>query len=320
MINFESIIKRSFTLIWKFKYLWLLGILSGGFSYGSGRSGYIFDNNSQQDYQKIRDLMPNNGTVAGLVRAEVKDAGRVLADFVGPRAFDNIYIWIVVAVLILALIAIMIYINLSARGALIRSVPLLDDGKKLDLREAWLLGHRVFWRRLSLALIWYFIIALPLLVLSIPVIVFAIYEINVAAIILGILFGLAYIVFAIYLALIWPVVERYLLLENKPADKAITAGLKYFNKNWQHFVLSYLIVFGFSIGFGVAIAVIVLVAALSIAGIGYLLYLVAHFLGIGFWILTGTATLAVLLAISGIISSFISSIYTLTYKDLKAKG
>ncbi|MFA7243806.1 MAG: hypothetical protein WC080_00755 [Patescibacteria group bacterium] len=320
MINFESIIKRSFNLIKKYKYLWFLGLLSGGFSFGSNQINYLFDNNAQPDYQRLKELVPNNGTIASLARAEVKDAGKALVDSMGPQIFDSIYIWVGIMILAIVLVAALIYISLASRGALIRAIPKLDDGKDLRLKDSWLLGHKLFWRRLSLSVIWFFIIILPFLVLLIPIIMLLIYEMKTLAIVFGILFGLVFIFYTIYLALIFPVVERALFLENLPADKAIAVGRKYFNKNWQHFVLSYLIVFGFCIGLGIAIAIVTTLLGLFVVGIGYLLYIVAHFLGIAFWIIFGCAALVVFLIISGITSGFFSSILTLTYKDLRARG
>lgn len=318
MINFEKILKRSFEIVKKYKFLWLFGLLSGGASFGMNNVNYLINsNNSSNNVDNLKDIIPSGGNIASIASARVKDLGQVLGEKVGPTSVGNVYLWVIILSAAVLLILALIYISITARGALIRSVNVIDDKELVNLSKAWSLGHKMFWRRLSFGLMLILIVFVPIAILITIPVLFGVFGMTLAAIISGIIVGLIIVFIAVYLALVLPVAERELFIAKKPIWKSLEHGYKLFHKYWSNFLLTYLIIFGFSIGLGVAMGLVALITGLLIFGIGMIFYLMASWAGITIWAILGLALFAVILVISGLANSFFSSVLTLAYKEVK---
>lgn len=309
-IDFVEIIKKSFRYIWKYKYLWLLGLLAGGGGMGFQNSGYTM---SGTDFNNLKDFEPfkNSGDVS------IQNIGSMSGRVLGVDSGINTTIWLVLAITALALAVLFIYLSISARGAIVSSVAQIDSGKDLSFSQAWRRGYRYFWRILLLSILFGLIIFIPVLVLGGIIVGLILLKLTVTAIILGLLFLLVFIAFAIYLSLIIPYSERILILENVSSLKSIAEGLKFFNRNWKNAILMYLILMALNIGAGITLVIGFGTIMVVLVLIGLLFYAINTVLLWIFGFLAGLAVLGLLLLASGIIQSYNSTAFTLTYREIK---
>ncbi len=309
-MNHLQILKDAFKLVKKNRYLWLLGILLGGFS----GTNYFFNFPwGGGDYEKIKNVPTDN--LASIVSANVRDAGSVLGDKISSSLTNAAAISLVVFALILILV--LIYLTITAKGAMTWAIVKLSDGENFSLNDSWKKGHKYFWRRLSFAIIIFAIVVILIAALSTPVIILAIFELTIPAIILGIIFGLIFIAFCIYLGLFLPYSERILFLENKSVIDSLISGFKLFNKNWVNLLLMNLILIAIAIAAGFAILIAFLISGLFVFGIGALFYLANHILG---YIIGGILAIALILffvIVSGVLQAYNWSVLTLAYKSVK---
>jgi len=310
---FSKIIKDSYRITIKHRFLWLLGILAGGTGVGSNAMNYN-SNSGDFDIDKAKEMF--NLPVAS------ESASNFLSSHAHAASdkISNDYFvcgLIVLGIIVLLIFLALIYISITAKGAIVLSVSDLAEGKESNLKSAWGKGHKYFWRRLSFGLLLCLFVFLAVFVLALPAIIFGIAGLTIPAIIFGILAFLIFIVGMIYLSLIIPVAERALFLNQHRPTEAIKAGYKIFNTNWANFLILFLIIFGFGLAFAFAIMIALVVPGLVIFLIGYLLYLITPAIG---YIIGGVLALALIIAliiITGAFEAFTSSILTLGYLEAK---
>ena len=305
-MDYGKILKRSFDLVWRNRFLWFLGLFAGGsgvnlFNYSGNGSNFKWEDFKSVPTNQAQSMVSNN----------FSEAGKVL----GEKITSN-DIWIIVLTVIgFLLLLTLIYLSVSAKGALTLSIATLNDEKKINLRGAWKLGHKFFWRRLSFAILLFALSVIPLIVLVIPVVILAIFNLVIPAVVLGIIFGLAYIVFILYIALVAPYAERILFIQNKKSLAALKLGVLFFNKYWKNITLVYLILLGVGFGVGMALFFSTLICGLLAFGIVALISLVSHLVAIIFGIILALAILIALIILSGGVSAFSWSVITLTYLE-----
>lgn len=293
--------------------MWLLGFLSGGSSFYQG-GNYSFNDS---DFEKLKDWknLPSSDNVA---QASVKSAERVLGDSVSS-AMSSTAFWIVFSFLIVLLI-IFVYLHFTARGAIIKSAEQLDVGKSLGLKNAWGYGRQYFWRVFIFSLVMAGIILLGLLIAATPIVLLAIFEQSLAAIIFGIIFFLAFLVYLIYLSLVSTYAERILILEDKGAIESIKLGIKFFNKSWKNIAVVYLIVMAISLIATMAVIIAIIAPILLLIGIGALFYLISSSLTFIYATIAILALVVLFCTLMGMLNAYISTVYTLTYKELKSSN
>lgn len=315
-MDYIEILKKSALYIWKHKFLWLLGFLiTSGSVAGSGNYSYgteDFDNNIEK-IENSKDVVID--TLFG-ADAKVSSVGKVMGDSINSTVADNMWLWIFLAAFFVVLVLIGIYLKVTAKGAIIWAIDAIDKKKDVNLKKSWIAGHRYFFRMLSLIIIIFLIVAIPFLVLSIPVAVFAIFDLTILAVILGIVFSLVFLVYAIYLALILPYSERYLVLRNDRAMKSISNCRKLFSKKWGEILIMYLLMFVMYMVVASVVMMVALVAMLPliVVGIALLLFgpiIIAIYIGLIVLII-----FLISLVVTGIINSYFSSVITLTFKEL----
>lgn len=316
MIDFGKILKRSFQITIKNRYLWFLGLLAGGstfgFSYGNGFSGVNEDN-----FQKFKDF---NGKVSILdsTHANVRGVGQVLGESVGKLSSDEVLVLGIIVAIILLLLVGAIYLSITAKGAIVKAYLSHYDNKEMTLRESWSFGHKFFWRRLSFGILVCLLIILPLLVLLIPIIILAIYEHIWIAVGLAFYFAFVFFIYVFYLSLIIPYAERKLFLESLPVTESLKRGYKFFNKNWKNLALTYLILVGVQLAFAFAFGIAFLIVAGILFLIGWLFYTLSAVVAIIYGIIFGLILLIAIFCLSGAINAFSSGILTFAYSEVKS--
>jgi hypothetical protein len=294
-MDYGGVLSRAWRIIWRFKVLWIFGILAGCGQAGSSSSGnaasrYVNYNIGPQDYNRFFERIP---------------AGT----------------WILIALAILVVFLIIwliaIFLGTIGRIGIIRGVQQAEQGaEKLIFGELFSGSTPYFWRVFGLTFLVGLISLLAFLILGLPLIICT--------------FGIALVCIIPIGWFIQLVVEQAcnaIVLENLGIMDGFRRGWDVVTKNLGSMIIMALILYlgislivGFIIGLPLLIAFGPLVgvmlsqavtgtevttppnSTLIFAGICFVLYL------------------PVLLVLSGILRSYISSSWTLTYLRLTGRS
>lgn len=314
-MDYGKLIKKSFALVWNNRFLWILGIFAGGSGLGFMNFGGYSGGGS--DWEDVKEGIPSDTAQSAL---ESNPFGHVLGaqtDSISAVATA------ILIVLVLALALLLVYICITSKGALVLATRELNDDKATNFSSSWAMGRKYFWRRLGMSLLISLVIFVVLIILSIPVILLAIFELTIPAIILGILFLIPFCLAIFYFSLFFPYTERIFFIENKSVLLSLKDGFVFFNKNWLVAILVYLISGGIGIGVGLAIFIALGIVGLILFGICALIFLASQMAAYIVGAVFALILLIALIYFSGAINSFNWTMITLAYAELKdpqAKG
>lgn len=310
------IFARSLELTWRYRFLWLLGLVMGltgsGFS-GNGAPNFNFRNNEFRG-TPFGDGVPRlDGSVVALLLA-------------------------VACLFFLLWLVLTFYFRFVARGALVSAVRNIEEGGTATLRSSWSEGQKYYGRLLGLGLI----VNVPLAVISSLLVLMALSPVLLALIAVagsgsregvgpaiagsallticavccvGIVLLLAHLV-------IHPLYEfavRAIVLENKQTTEGIRVGIQRVRENVGSLIGVYLLLIGARIGWAVVTAIVaipiviaVIAAALAAVNIGWgAVLLLALGIGIPAYLLFGF--------MEGLFQVLESNVWTEAYLNLPPK-
>lgn len=308
--NFGEVLTRAWQIIWKHKVLWIFGILAGC-GQGGGGSGINFNMNSR-DFERADGSLPP----------------QVLRWFQAIE--QNLMTYVAIGIAVICLLWIVaVFLGTIGRIGLIRGTAQADGGaESLIFGQLFSESMPYFWRILVLSLI----VALPivfvfaalvagLLVFLVPVSVgsggggnapllglFAIIPFFIGCMCL-----LVPVMFVV--GMIIRQAERAIVLEDMRVLPAISRGWDVFRKNLGPILVMAIIitVIGLIVGFVIAIPIFILVfpAALAFMFGNAQNWTPLILMGICFCLY-----IPVVMALNGVVMSYIESAWTLTYLRL----
>ncbi|MFA6493053.1 MAG: hypothetical protein WCV58_02880 [Patescibacteria group bacterium] len=290
-MDYMAILKKSFAITIKNRYLWIFAILAGGVgsNWGSFSNGSSFsdkwDNTINQ--AQISNFWNNYGGIILIILCLVLLLG---------------FFWIILSII--------------SQGALLGSVEAIQKGKKHNFWLGLNYGWHKFWRVFGVGILLFLIVLLSVVVLALPVILFVIAKIYVLAVIYGILIFLVDLVLWLYLGVVSPYIQRLAVLGDHSAWQAIVSSWDFFKKNIKDILIVYLLLIAVGIAAGIAMILVVLLVGGLLAALGFGLYLASMAV---FWMYVavfGFAFIVFVLILGGIISTFNSSVLTLVYLEL----
>jgi hypothetical protein len=298
-LDFGAILSRAWKITWQHKVLWIFGILAasgngrvpGGDGSGGGDGGG-------------RDLGPGGLELPPPVRRFVESP-------------DPQIIAIVIGVIcVLVLIALVFFVlSVIGRGGLIGGVRLADDNGRVTFGEAWRVGLHNFWRVFLIGLIVGVAVIALVLLLLVPGIFFSIT-------IIGLLCGLPLIFAFVVAAIVLGIVAYFAQIAAVVEDLSITTAL---SRAWEviRANLGDIIVLGIVlivaqavIGVVIALPVIVTLIPIVFAVIGFINE--SQNMAVGGLIVAGlcfVAYLPVLIVLGGVLETWITSAWTLAYRQ-----
>jgi hypothetical protein len=273
--------------------------------------------------------------------------------FATPESIIRTIIWMVVILLAIGLVfwAIQSLIRYPSETALIRMVDEYEQsGTKVGFKDGWRLG----WSRRAFRL-WVIdlLIGLPAMVFALILLGLGL---GVAAnaiqghwqamggtifalVLTAILLGLAVLLVSLFLGTLRPFFARKAALEGTSVGEALRLGWAMFRDNWQSAGLMWLVVVGLGIAFAL-VSIILFIGMIPVLIVTAAAGLVVATIpaGLAYWIvsLTSIAPIAWIIAvivgmpfllmvmfspfllIGGWIEVFQSSVWTLTYREIKA--
>ena len=324
-INFGEVLTKAWQIVWKFKVLWIFGILAGcggnngsrfnfngGNSGGGGSGGSDSSGQYPEFFKQFQDMQPE----------------QVLTKILGQ------YSAIIVGLIVLICILSFVFYFLGVMGSigLIKGASKADGGAaSLSFGEIWTESTPYFWRMFGLNLM----VGLPFFILVVIVLVglglagFAgfmngITGLGMGAAIIGlsgifIAFICVLSILGIIVSMVVTQVQNAIVLEDMGVLEGFQRGWGVFKSAVVTIILFAVIlgVLGGIVGFVMAIPILLIVIP---AGIG-----LAVSAGSGnYWLpilMAGGCCivyLPVLLLLSGILQAYIQSVWTLVYRRLIA--
>jgi hypothetical protein len=295
-MDFGYVLKRAWQIIWKFKVLWIFGILAScgqAGSSGGSNSGFRFSGQETNIGPQIEGFFNRLNPA-------------VIVFLIGLGIF-----------FILALIVLAILLGTVGRVGLIRGTVKAEEGvQRLTFGELWRDGLKYFWRvfglNLLIGVIIFFAVTAVVIIMIIPT-VFTL--------------GLCLIpLMCLFIPVMWAVnvvIEQAniaLVVENLGITEAISHGWQVVKNNIGNMiVMSFILFLGVSLIGGIIIGLpLLIVAAPAFVGIAAGTtealrngMIVSVFLFLVY--------LPILLLLSGILRSYTSSAWTLTYLRLTTK-
>jgi hypothetical protein len=339
-----KVLKRAWEILWQYRVLWVFGVIvalcatspgaNPNLSYGGGGQG-----NNQSNALPWLGALPSRTYQLGEVVPEVLAAVAAVA---------GVILALIVALCCLAVIVTVARIIFLYVGetALIRMVNDHEEtGEKHGVRE----GLRLGWSRTALRLfvidlltrVPAFVLLLFLLLLGVGLLGLfvllsdgAILKIIgvVAGIGVGFLFVLAMIVLALAISLVRPLIFRVCALEERGVIDSFRVGFDFIKAHLGDTAIMWLIMVGLQIGWVIAMIPVVLflvvvggiiagILGLTVGGLASLAFsgavpwIVGFGVGLPLFILILASPLVFL---GGLAEVFKSSVWTLTYRELRA--
>lgn len=295
-MNYINLIKRSFQLAWKYKFLWIFGLFIALVS-GGGLNFYGFDSGTEtnQNYNLNSEF----------------------GSFLGHN-----FGWILAVLIILFLILIALWIlAIFSQGGLIACAEKLERGEKTNLKDGLKIAKEYFWRIFGLNLLIGLILFFSFLILGLPVGLLFYFQLWGRAILLLLLALVIFVPEAILLNLILTYALRGIVLGNKKIMESLRLGYNLvINNFWQTIVIA-LILIGISLAVTMALMLIVFLIGLPL----FALFVIFKTLlgSIFFWILLVLAALILILGvllIKTILTTFQYNTWTLVYIELNKKN
>ncbi len=352
MIDIGKILKRSLHILWDYKVLWIFGFLLAltmGGNGGGSNSGYQFSQNDTNNYN------PNNyptGPEWNEFNAWVRN--HVAPLFLYPERYISTFIWIGLIILTVILIfgAINALVRYPSETAILRMVNEHEQtGTKVGFRQGWKLG----WSRAAFR-IWLvdLIFGIPafvlvLVILGTGAIFFYNAMVGYEQAALASLFGgmICFIPFILFFAafmaalgVLRQFIVRKAALEDMTFGESFRHGWTMFTRNLGGAALMWLVMLGLGIGVGLAmmIAMIVLIPAFLLTAIvGVIVAAIPGLAAFGIASLFGGQILSIIIGVlvampffvivlsspalflSGLVNIYSSSVWTLTYREMKAR-
>jgi len=297
-MDYFGIIKKSYYLSLKHKFLWIFGILAGGYGgFKSFGSGMNFSGTGSEWSNSFNKAFGASNTSV---------------------SWENFLGAIVIIMAVLGVLAFVVFVfSIISQGALIGSANRLSKNEKTDFWVGFGIGWHNFWRVLGVGLIFLLMILISSIVLIVPVVVLVIAKAYAFAIILGILLFFICLVFWILIGIISPYALRVVVLDKLGIFTSIREALHLFRKNWGEVIVMYLLLFAIGIGFGIALMLAIMIVGGVLLAIGLGFYLASSVSAIVYGLIIGLAFLITLVIVSGAYNIFTSNVLTLTYLKLK---
>ncbi|TSC93664.1 MAG: hypothetical protein Athens101428_595 [Candidatus Berkelbacteria bacterium Athens1014_28] len=305
-MNYDTAIKKSWSYILKYRFLWGLGVLA---ALTEGASGANFYSYSSADTPQID-------------QAKATEVARKTLDWISNHAT-----FVITALIILFILSLIsLFVSYCARAGLIFSIDKLESGGKINFTQAFKAGIKYFWRSLGLAFVYTFsilfcLVALMLLIFAIVMLAVGITPwLLIILIPIGIVALVGFIALLIYFNFILLFSLREIVIKNTGILKAIDNSCKLIRKKLGAIIISWLI----NLALGVAASMVVAIFALVIGGLLALI-------GVGIYFSLGVVAtfvyaipitlifIAALILLSGIINAYFSTYWTLIYRQISDK-
>jgi hypothetical protein len=237
-VIFGEILTRAWQITRKYKVLWIFGILAGCTTGGGGGGGGGGNTGYSTGPSENWDVPP-----------EIRRFVIMMEDFVEWVA-DNLWIFVVIGLVFLALLVISIFLGTIGRIGLIKGSYQAETGaERLVFGDLFSVSMPYFWRVFGLS----FLIGLAFFLLFIPVIVLGVLTFGVALVcLLPLICLLIPVGFAV--GILIEQANRAMVLEDLSLPNGVRRAWEIFRANVWSLIVMGLILFGITLVLGIVIA------------------------------------------------------------------
>lgn len=321
-MRYGDLITRSFSIIWRFKYLWLLALLGGADVSSGGFSGN-FGNLGNLGNTSGGGTRPGGSTAGGVSGADVSQAIRQGMDALGQAAGLLVLLGVVLAVLAVAWFVL----SSVTTGALVRASAEHDADRPFRFGLAWQTGVQTFWPIVGVRLLGLLYGLLVLAIFAVFVALGVVAYVNdqqgtLGAVIgFGVLVGLVVILVSIVVGWALILATRAVVLEQRGPLSAFGRGLQLIRQRLGRVLLVWLLQIALAIAAVLAIAV----ALIPVALVGAALIGVAAYTGGATAALTvgipfGLVALVLLAVVAAAGGAYLSTYWTLAFRRLELQA
>ena len=300
-MEYGEVLRKTWDISWRNKGLWLLGILAGCSAsgrgnfgnWGGGTRGYDFDSSEFPRFDG-RPLFEDPGTIQ-----------------------EEVLIPIVLGLVCLGLIVALVFLVLGVigQGGLIAAFKQADDGDEVTFADSFGDGMQVFWKLLGIRITFFVVGFVIVVALILGAIVFTAATLGFGALCLIPL-----------LCLLIPLglgVDSYIILTMVAAVEEELGVFEAFGRSWTTLkgnigpivVMILILIVGFGIlGFLIALPFVgIALPAVAGAIVGSDAAIIS---GVAFTLLCALIAIPLLLVIYGLMTTFTTGAWTLTYRRL----
>lgn len=339
-MNYSKILKRAWDILWSYKTLWIFGMIMAL----STASGYPGDGRGSSRSGNARQFF--SFTIPSELQAEIGRLYQLLIQLALPKNLSIVItIGIVTLLFLIAVCIILTAAHYVSRTALIKMV---DSYETSGEKATWRQGFRIGWSRHAWQLFLIdLMIYLPIIVIAIvlfscallPMVISLILRHQptvpgiVASVGLSFLIIFILVIIGFFLSLFMEIIYRECVLKENGIKESIRGGWRKVTQNIKGVFLMWLILIGIRVGyFLVTIPVVILLLGVGLligGGIAVAVYFIVKMVSIlAGWIMAiivgGSLFLILislpLLFLKGLLETYISSAWTLTYRELNGFG
>ena len=325
-MDYFNLIKEAFRITFKHKYLWILGILSA-FTESSISVPNIGSFNSS-DLEQIKNFFkstnpasPSSTPTSNLVQNMVLGNKISINDFINWIQ-NHLNLIIIIGIILILLAIIVLVVSLMAKAGLIWGVSEIDsltnNDRKVCLKDCFQKGINVFWRIFGFEIIIGLIVLATLLIYITPLIFMTIVKMYTEAIIWAIILLIPLIIVFLFLGILRQYSHRFIAIEKNGVSESLHNAYNLFRKNLKEVLIIWLLNIALSIVLAIILTLVIIIVALVLTfGCIALYWSLGATASIIFGIISALILLIILFLTSGIITTFISSYWTLAYLRLE---
>lgn len=286
-MDYSQLVRDAWALTWRYKFLWVLGLLAGtGGSVGScgGSAGNGFN-------------QPRTGEI------DQPDA-----DWGGVTGWlsDHLAVVLTIAAIAVVVIVILLILNIIATGGIARATSDLAQGQATSLGGAWRAGISLFWRFAGLVAL---TLVLGLIVLLVVGLLFLAGGWRAAA-----LAGLLSLAVSVPAGIVLVYAQCTIATRGLGSVEAVRAGLELFRTRVGPSLLAWLLMTAVTLAASMAAMIAIALATLVAILIGVLLYvLLGTIVTVAYGLVIGAVAIVVLFVLVGIAGSFSWCYWMLAY-------
>lgn len=291
-INYLEILKKSWRITWKNKYLWWFGLF---LSLGGG-SSFSFNVPGNNDWEK-----------------QLGEKGDLANDFFA----QHWQIFIAGAVLLVLLIAAFVVLRIIAQAGLVKTLNRIENNEKGNFKEGFGEGKKYFWKLLKVGLILGFLMICLIVVLSLPVIFLFYLEAVFSGILATFLAVLIFIPLVIVSSFLGKYAFFYITLSDLGIRSSFERSYYLFRKNIIQSIIMSLLFIPVSIFLTFIFLTVFFLIGIFFLIIGIILYLAISKIGIVIAISAGLIVfLASLIFLTSVYQVFYQTVWFLFFKEI----
>ena len=305
-MEYGKLIRDAWTITWRYRFLWVLGLLAGGAVGLPSLNGSGVRTGGTQPLP--REFEQSNPAVA----AAVQD--------VTTWAVANVGLLIALAGVLTLVVLTLAIVSLIAQGGMAEATAELATGHTMSFGRAWGAGLHLFWRYLVLWLVLAVVAGIVAGVLGAVIASAMALSIPGGWLIAGIVFMLL-IALALAMSIVVAFAQRAIAIENAGPIESLRSGWHLMRAHLGDSLMTWLINVALALASGLAFAAGLLAAILVLGGIGAMLF-AAVGLTTSFVVYAGFGGLVLLAAVLtaiGIANAFFWNYWTLAYLRLSGR-